>query len=630
MPHKYMPRKGCGVSTLSMLAFAAVFAPASPSLAAQLAPTLPRGIANPLISQQQQPEERFLQNGREAEPLPTERKAPVLQQDGETPPQSIPPSGTTEEKSENKILVKEIRVVGNTVYRSGELQSIINPFITRWVGIEELRAVADKITNKYVDAGYITSRAVLTEQQVQDGVVIIDVIEGRLEPDGIKITGASRLHSYVRSRVALGTAPPLRVDRIEDQLILLSDDPLIASIKARLLPGANLGQSVLQVEVKEANPFYLDFSADNYSPPVLGAERYGGEIGYGNVFGLGDGVSLSYKHTSKSNSLWDARYRLPLNAMNGTFEIRGFFSRAETTSSQQFNFINQGVLTPEKFNLTLKSDYDYYEGSFRQPVIRTPRQELAFSAGFSYRKGFPLEALEASGLPSAIEGFLAEQGLETGLQQLGLLAPDLNQDKTSVIKFGADYLARDRGGVWSVRSQFNIGTGLFDATTRPKPLPDGQFFSWLFQAQRVQRVWVDNYLILSADLQLAADPLLASEQFVIGGGPSVRGYQQNIRFGDNGYRFSGELRIPILKASSGRPTLQLAPFVDAGQVWNNPNNPVPLPAQTFLIGLGAGIIWTPVRQLAVRLDAAAPIVNLEDRGNNMQDNGLYFSVNFRP
>lgn len=131
-------------------------------------------------------------------------------------------------------------------------------------------------------------------------------------------------------------------------------------------------------------------------------------------------------------------------------------------------------------------------------------------------------------------------------------------------------------------------------------------FSWLGQAQRLKRLWSDHLLILAADLQLSANPLVASEQFVIGGGPSVRGYQQNIRFGDNGYRFSVEQRIPILKAKSGRATLQLAPFVDLGQVWNNPRNPFPLPSQTFLIGVGAGLIWTPVPEIAVRLDAAPP------------------------
>ena len=384
------------------------------------------------------------------------------------------------------------------------------------------------------------------------------------------------------------------------------------------------------VTLKEADPFFAEFSADNYSPPVLGAERFGLELGYGNVTGLGDRISASYKHSSGRNNLWDFKYRIPFNALDGAVQLRAFLSRSETTNSQTFNFINQGEVTQENFDLTLSSDYDLYEGNIRQPIIRTPREELALSFGFSHRNGFPLEALEATGLPSILADFLIEVGLQPGLQSLGFLSPDLNQDKTSVFKLGADYLSRDVNGVWTLRSQFNLGTGLFDATIRPDPLPDGQYFSWLFQAQRVQRLSKDNLLIISADLQLSADPLLASEQFVIGGGQSLRGFRQNVRFGDNGFRFSIEDRIFLAKDIQGNPTWQLAPFIDIGQVWNNGSNPIPLPSQTFLAGIGAGLIWTPARQIAVRLDFAAPLVNLDDRGNNAQDNGIYFSVIYRP
>nr|WP_287685365.1 MULTISPECIES: BamA/TamA family outer membrane protein [unclassified Microcystis] len=74
----------------------------------------------------------------------------------------------------------------------------------------------------------------------------------------------------------------------------------------------------------------------------------------------------------------------------------------------------------------------------------------------------------------------------------------------------------------------------------------------------------------------------------------------------------------------------MAPFADIGQVWNNPDNPVTLPSQTFLAAIGVGLLWNPVKQVAVRLDFALPFVNLKDRGNNIQDNGIYFNVIVRP
>jgi hemolysin activation/secretion protein len=250
--------------------------------------------------------------------------------------------------------------------------------------------------------------------------------------------------------------------------------------------------------------------------------------------------------------------------------------------------------------------------------------------GFSRRDGQPLEALEATGLPSIIQEFIQELGLQEGLQELGLFTSEGTDERTSVFRFGLDYVSRDVQGVWAWRSQFNLGTGVLDATVREEPFADSRFFSWLFQLQRVQRLGADNLLLVIADLQLTPDSLLPSEQFIIGGGQSLRGYRQNVRFGDNGFRISIEDRIALQKDENGVPTFQLAPFVDLGKVWNNPDNPVPLPAQTFLAGVGVGLLWDPDSVLSIRLDFTVPLVNLDDRGTNAQDDGIYFSVILRP
>ncbi len=573
------------------------------------------------LVQQTQPSDRFLPPESEPiQPLPEERK-PVITP---TETQPSPPLETPD----LTISVRQIEVVGSTIFTPKDWNPIIEPLAGKTVTLAQLQEAADQITQLYVENGYITSRAVLGEQEIVDGVVQIQVIEGRLSE--IKIEGAPRLDNYVRSRLELGAKTPLRPNRIEDQLLLLQSDPLIKGINASLQPGDKIGDSILAVTVNPAPSFNAELTADNYSPPILGGEEYGIGVDYGNLTGLGDRIFASYKHTSGRTNLWDFRYHIPLNPMDGAVELRAFLSRSEFTSSQTFNLINQGQITQETFDLTLSSDYDFYQASFRQPIIRTPRKELALSLGFSYRNGFPLEALEAVNLPAILTDFLNQVGVEQGLQDLGLLSPDLNQDKTSVFALGVDYITRDQSGVWALRSQFNFGTGLFDATIRPSPLPDGLFFSWLLQMQRIHRLGEDNLLLISVDIQLTPNSLLASEQFVIGGGQSLRGYRQNVRFGDNGFRFSIEDRIALVKNEVGNAVFQIAPFADIGQVWNNPDNPVTLPSQTFLAAIGVGLLWNPVKQVAVRLDFALPFVNLKDRGNNIQDNGIYFNVIVRP
>ena len=46
-------------------------------------------------------------------------------------------------------------------------------------------------------------------------------------------------------------------------------------------------------------------------------------------------------------------------------------------------------------------------------------------------------------------------------------------------------------------------------------------------------------------------------------------------------------------------------------------------------GVGLGLTWLPVDDFVIRLDYAVPLVDLDDRATNVQDNGFYFSVNYR-
>ena len=130
---------------------------------------------------------------------------------------------------------------------------------------------------------------------------------------------------------------------------------------------------------------------------------------------------------------------------------------------------------------------------------------------------------------------------------------------------------------------------------------------------------------MQADLQFTPSDISSSEQFVIGGVQSVRGYRQNARLGDNGFRFSIEDRIALVKNQEDSPIFQLAPFADLGVVWNNSSDD---PDDSFLAGIGLGLLWEPISDLNIRLDYAPPLIELDDKGDNIQEDGLYFSVNY--
>ncbi|NET25502.1 ShlB/FhaC/HecB family hemolysin secretion/activation protein [Okeania sp. SIO1I7] len=535
--------------------------------------------------------DRFLQ----PLPQPTQPEEPKEEELKKSPPPQPLPDEPTQ-----KIPVQRILVLGSTILTPEEINSLTRPLEGRLVTLLELRQIADQITEIYLERGYITSRAILPPQTITEGAVRIQVIEGILGE--VQIEGTKRLHkSYIENRIRLGAGQPLDTAQLENQLRLLRGNPLFENIEASLRASENPGESILIVRVTEANPFEFSINTDNYSPPTVGSERVGSTLLHRNLTGRGDFFVVSYNTTrlfSDESDVFDFIYNLPINSMNGTLQFR---------AAPNSNRIGQDFE-----GIEISGTTDVYEFSYRQPFLRTPREELAFSVGLSYQR---------------TETFLDDQLFDDPQTP-----EEDGVNSTTVIRLGQDYIRRDPQGAWALRSQFNIGTNLFDATEREDPQPDGRFFSWLGQVQRVQRLSANHLLIVQGDLQLSSIALLPYQQFIIGGGLSLRGYRQNIRSGDNGFRFSIEDRITVYRDESGLPSIQFTPFIDIGAVWNdgsNPNNDS-LPDQRFLAGAGIGLIWQPLPQVDLRLDYGIPLVDLDDRGNNAQDSGFYFSVIFRP
>mgnify|MGYP002777057570 CR=1 FL=1 len=533
--------------------------------------------------------DRLIQPAPPPQPLPP--TAPVIPTPPTPQPTPSPPDPGI------KVPVTRIEVKGSTIFSPADFQPITKPLEGRDNTLEELRQAADAITQLYLDRGYITSRAVLVDQTIQNGVVQIQVIEGSIED--IVVEGNLNVReSYIRSRIGLGAQAPLSRDDLEDSLRLLKADPLFTNVEASLRPGTQLGKSLLIVRVTEAKQLSGLVGVDNYSPPSVGAVRLGGSVLYRNLTGFGDEIGLSFYHTTASGAdNLDLFYRIPVNPMNGTVQFR---------FSPNWN----RVIDPAFADLDIRGRSQLYDFSFRQPLFRNPRREFALSLGFAAQNG---QTFLFENLPFPF----------------GIGPDEEGNSRTRVLKFGQDYVKRDPFGAWALRSQFNFGIDVFDATVNESPIPDGRFFSWLGQVQRVQRLGNNHLLILQGDLQLTPDTLLPSQQFVIGGGQSIRGFRQNARSGDNGFRISAEDRIALVRDEAGLPILQIAPFIDFGKVWNTRGNPNFEAAQRFLAGAGLGILWQPYPGFNVRLDYGQAFLRLRDRGDDAQDYGFYFSVGYQ-
>lgn len=589
-------------------------------------PALAQRFPTPIVPPDRPPEPSFPQQPQSPSNQPSplqpstspqtteeQRKSPTIRSQPEckieVPDTAKQPRSTTDQDLD-LFTVNQFNVIGSSVFSCDELKVALEKkqLLRSPLSFPELLQARSAITELYTeprnpndpDDRYITSGAYLPGgQELTDGIVKIQVVEGIVED--IQVPNLRRLNpNYVRSRLRLGTKPPLNQKKLLNALRLLQADPLIDSISAELRAGIRPGTNILEVQVKEAPTWRGRLASDNGRSPSVGSFRRGVGLTQANLLGLGDGLSVSYNNTDGSNGV-DLSYTLPINPRNGTFN----FSYGRT---------NGNIIEPPFDRFDIESKSRYYQLTFRQPILQTPNQEFALSLIGSVNEN-----------RTSIEG--RDTKISSGADDQGLT-------RASALRFAQEYVLQNRSSVFAARSQFSLGINAFGATINDAP-PDSNFFSWRGQLQWVQLfgAYTDNLptaptLLVRTDLQFGDRPLLPTEQFGFGGLGSVRGYRQDVLLTDNGIFGSVELRLPIIRIPKWIALIQLIPFVDVATGWNSGDSFQPDPRTLASVGIGLQLVQS--RTFSARLDWGIPLVNLDLPKRTWQENGVYFSIEFNP
>ena len=482
------------------------------------------------------------------------------------------------------------------MFSEDELQAVAAPYANRPVASEDLEELRQRLTRLYVDAGYVSSGAVLPDQVVSDGVVMFTFIEGAA-PE-ITVAGGRDLRSdYVRNRLALGAAAPFNIRSLEERFQMLLQDPLIDRLDGRFGAGTRLGESKLDVAIAQAPKFGGSISLDNHRPKSVGEIQGRLSMSVNNVTGFGDIWTIETGRSDGAIEI-DSGYSVPVTA----YDTRLFMS-AETSTST--------VLEEPLDGLDIDSQSWDLDIGLRHPVLRGIGWEAGLSATLSRRHS----KTSVLGVP-----FTFVAGANEGVTDV------------AVIRLGQDLLVRDARRVIALRSTFNFGTNMFHATRNEGDLPDGQFVSWLGQAQLAHKLFdTEANLVARLDVQRTSRRLLPLEQFSIGGANSVRGYRENQFIRDEGVTASVEARIPLfdlglpgLETETEPGPVALALFADTGWAWTKG---APLSRYEDIHSIGFGFRWDPTPWVHAEIYAARALKSLENETNRgLQDHGIHFRI----
>ena len=529
---------------------------------------------------------------------PTPPPSPVL------PIVPLPPeTGVPTQPGTVRVFVRDVHVIGNTVFSDKEIAEVTAPFTNRTLLTEDLERLRLALTLLYINKGYLTSGAIIPDQDVASGVITVQIIEGKLTRIDVEGNRWFR-SSYVSDRLSLGSRTPVTLDPLQEQLQLLQQDRRIERVNAELRPGDQRGDSVLNVRVADRNPFHASMEVNNYQTPLVGEIRGMGTLTHDNLTGHGDPLSLSYGQSSGAFPIVDASYALP-------------FNRYGTTFSPYYRRYDFKLIEPPFGPLNINTDTEIIGMSLRHPIYKTVTDEVALSiiGEHLFTQSFLFGNVPFNFFP----------GFQNGAATV------------SALRFAQDWTHRTLDTVLAVRSRFSVGLNVLSATINANPdTPDGQFFSWLGQAQAIKQFgeeWLGMQLLGRMDLQLTNSPLFPLEQVSLGGRYTVRGYREVTILRDNSFIASVEPRFPLLRWANGEPMVQLAPFVDVAQGWNlGDNRPsATAPITSFpdtLASVGAGLRWNilPNDRASFEVYWGQQLNHMPRIGNTIQDHGVHLGI----
>ncbi len=178
--------------------------------------------------------------GRSGEPLgplkeefqrPKPPPSPVLPIVPLTPETGVPTQPGTVQ-----VFVRDVNVIGNTAFSDKEIAEVTTPFKNRTLVTEDLERLRLALTLLYINKGYLTSGAIIPDQDVTSGEITVQIIEGKLTRIDVEGNRWFR-SSYLRDRLSLGIRTPVTLGPLQEQLQLLQQDRRIERVNAELRPG---------------------------------------------------------------------------------------------------------------------------------------------------------------------------------------------------------------------------------------------------------------------------------------------------------------------------------------------------------------------------------------------------------
>jgi hemolysin activation/secretion protein len=408
----------------------------------------------------------------------------------------------------------------------------------RCLTLNDIQEVLADIVADYLARGQVGARAYIRSQDASTGTLAIFVVEGKLE--------AITLNDGARNSINIGTAFPGLAGKpvnLRDLEMGLEQVNRLASNRAtmEMLPGLDAGDSIIALTNAPTRRWRVLGSADNQGGETTGRNQASVGVAIDNLLNLNDFLNVTYRRAVPTD------YARVGSVSKNLSYIVPFGYNTFTFGASESLYVST-LHTAGGLNLRSNGDSSNRFVQADRVVYRDQVRRISVSTALTSRTS---------------HNYLAEQLLASSSRTLGIWDVDANLSQQWA------------GAVWSFNLGFSRGLARFGAATDAAGLPDGapraQFRKLRYGASAYLPLNIANVdwsFSSSVSGQRGIDVLYGTEQFLVGGIYSVRGFVDTTLSGDTGYLVRNDLaaRLPVAWVQDWPAVIRPYLGVDYGHV----------------------------------------------------------------
>lgn len=423
-------------------------------------------------------------------------------------------SGITPLQDETCFPVDDIKLVDITALSTKTQLQLTESYLARCLTFNDIQNAAKHITNYYIEQGYITSQALIPEQDLSSRELILQVIEGHIETIEIENSPKRLVHQIYPDQQ--GKILNLRhIEQGLEQLNRLSSTKYTIDIQ----PGNQNGYSRVIIHQQGKKwPITSQLNLDNSGMKATGKQLITGGLTIDSPLGFGEQWSVSANTDMEGSASHHSRYIVAnLNVPYGYWSYRYQFYRNSTlqpfyTSGQQYRY--EGKNTNQQLDITR----------------------------LMYRDGEQRFSLQGSVKHKRAQTQLADQTLTISSPTL----TSLNISPQYSTTLGQGYFTFNPAAEWGI-SAFGASP---DTLAKDSPRSHYRKFSL---SSSYQYFFSHGLTYLTSFYgQYSPDNLYGIERISIGGQYSVRGYHEQSLSGNRGGYWRNEINKDIANMAIGQ------------------------------------------------------------------------------